>query len=721
MTSLVITQPLSSSICRALGDRLYDKRKAAALEVEAFVRESFAQGERDRVLAIITQLGSSEFALSTQSNSRKGGLIGLAACAIALMDQTGAFLPDLLPPIMRCLLDTDSRVRYYACEAFYNLAKVARGHLMLYFNEIFDVLCRLIGDSDPNVQNGAQHVDRLMKDVMSENENFDIDKFIGILAARINVQHHNVRQFVVGWTTVLDSVPHIDLLVHLPQLLGGLFGMLDDTHSDVRNQADAALKSFLLKAAKAPSGVDFTQLCRIALLHCGSADDFTRVTALGWVLRLIEVAPAKVLPLAESIVSAVLLSRSHDVEGVRTAASRASQAMVAVVRSEGAAAETSALDVPALLAAVLGHLANPRTPTRLLALRWLSSLLEAFPGRVTAHVDEIFPVLLCSLSDPAEAVALLDIDVLSLLCGHREAFFERFVGDLLRLFSTDRNLLETRAPLIVARMTVLLGAERVFCALAAVLEREETDLAFARVMVQFLSLILLTLDETSALRMSLKAAGGSGPVFAALARSFCHSPGAIFCLCLLAEAYEHARALVVSFSTLEASVELLLDLDRVVRLVESPALVHVRLRLLEVDAHPALPMALFGILMCLPQSAAYHTLRNRLHIIASLPRGGGVSSGGGAATTTTATTAAAAAAAARAGLQPQSSRDALLAHFLAVQAKHNAAWRADKAKQNVPADVEQPDVFRHTRAECDVDMEIPEFGSIKTNTPFETK
>ncbi len=66
-----------------------------------------------------------------------------------------AYLTLLMPPALNCLsgtfyylatacnvtlVDHDARVRYYACEAMYNICKVARQHAMIYFNELFDAL-----------------------------------------------------------------------------------------------------------------------------------------------------------------------------------------------------------------------------------------------------------------------------------------------------------------------------------------------------------------------------------------------------------------------------------------------------------------------------------------------------------------------------------------------------------------------------------------------------
>ena len=79
-----------------------------------------------------------DFCTSMNANYRKGGLIGIAATAIGLMGNTRQFLEGLLFPVLHCFDDPESRVRYYACESLYNIAKVARGSILRYFNQIFD-------------------------------------------------------------------------------------------------------------------------------------------------------------------------------------------------------------------------------------------------------------------------------------------------------------------------------------------------------------------------------------------------------------------------------------------------------------------------------------------------------------------------------------------------------------------------------------------------------
>lgn len=48
-----------------------------------------------------------------------------------------------MPPVLLCFADQDSRVRYYACESMYNIAKVARGSILRYFNELFDAMSKV--------------------------------------------------------------------------------------------------------------------------------------------------------------------------------------------------------------------------------------------------------------------------------------------------------------------------------------------------------------------------------------------------------------------------------------------------------------------------------------------------------------------------------------------------------------------------------------------------
>lgn len=67
----------------------------------------------------------------------------LQQSSLAAASATTAPLVLLLPPILSCLADVDAKVRYYACEAAYNVIKVGRRVALVFFNELLDSLAKV--------------------------------------------------------------------------------------------------------------------------------------------------------------------------------------------------------------------------------------------------------------------------------------------------------------------------------------------------------------------------------------------------------------------------------------------------------------------------------------------------------------------------------------------------------------------------------------------------
>ncbi|CDR87912.1 related to VAC14-protein involved in regulated synthesis of PtdIns(3,5)P(2) [Sporisorium scitamineum] len=285
---------MDATLQKALLDRVYDKRKAATLDLERQVRECLAKGDRARVNLIVQQLCSFLTASPQNVNARNGGLIGLAGIAIALGIEIAPFLEQIAKPVLACFNDPDSKIRYFACESFYNIAKVCKGEILVYFNETFDALSKLAADSELSVKNGAELLDRLLKDIVCEaaphyisqfqdvsqirayqdahdgfaggvaeldvarekahqvdeqgtasNKVFSLARFIPLLAERMYVLSPFTRNYLVSWITVLGSVPELELVSYLPSFLDGLLKYLSDPNSDVRVATANVLADFL--------------------------------------------------------------------------------------------------------------------------------------------------------------------------------------------------------------------------------------------------------------------------------------------------------------------------------------------------------------------------------------------------------------------------------------------------------------------------------------------
>lgn len=75
---------MDPSVQKALNDKLYDRRKGGALEIEKLIREDLNKGEHERIAKVVKQL-CKDFAYDVHHPyARTGGLIGLAAASIAL-------------------------------------------------------------------------------------------------------------------------------------------------------------------------------------------------------------------------------------------------------------------------------------------------------------------------------------------------------------------------------------------------------------------------------------------------------------------------------------------------------------------------------------------------------------------------------------------------------------------------------------------------------------
>ena len=613
---------LPAVVLRNLSDKLYEKRKTAAIEVEQTVKNlaTSSSAAADASVHAVVRLLVDDYALSPHANYRKGGLIGLAAVTVGLSCDRAKLethLSTIVPPVLHSFTDQDSRLRYFACESLYNIAKASRASFVRFFLDVFDALAKLSADSDSNVQNAAHLLDRLVKDIVAESPRFDIEAFMPRLTEAMTALNPYVRQFLVSWIGVLHSVPDFDMVAFLPDFLDGLLNMLSDANMEIRQQVELALAEFMhdIKEAAGREDMcaDYGRISLILVGRAGSPDVTTRLKAISWIKEMVALANAEILPYFASILGAILPCLSHTEKRVRDVAAHTNDELLALDTQTRA----EQFDVASSVAVLCDASSSAgEALTRKEALRWMAALLERHRSGTLRCLDTMSPAVLAGVSDNDKDVVREALDVIATIASDRHlvrglmtALLDKFRGE------EGRWLLGRRGAFILRGLAEILGAEYTFRELAAILV-DEQDPKFAFDAVQALNVILLTAPEFLGMRLLLQTSLVSkdgGNLFLALYSCWCHNSVAAVSLCLLAQTYNHSADIIRNMNEEDITPSMLAQLDRLVQLLETPIFVSLRLQLLQPDQNAALFESLFGILMLLPQTSAYEVLRNRLH------------------------------------------------------------------------------------------------------------
>ncbi len=422
--------------------------------------------------------------------------------------------------MLACFSDPDSRVRYYACESLYNIIKVLRASVLIYFNEIFDGLCKLCCDLDLNVRNGAELLDRLLKDTVTENsgnERFDIIVFMQLLRERIYVKNSYVRQFLVSWLKVLDSEPNIDIVTHISDLLDGLFQILDDPNPEIKKMCESLL-SDLLKEVTSPEleQVKYDAMINIILVHAANTiDDSIQHTAMIWLKELINIVADHSLYFMPGILNVILPCLSYNEEGFKSKTKEIAKSINVILggfvdtetKNEVKTSVANNLAIDKVIESLSRFMKTPtdqlNVNTTIESLKWILHLVNKQPNAILARVDDFFPILISFLADSSKEVIDYDLLILSKLstCEYfieinkqsdylKSAFpkyndyFTKFLTSLLDLFRKDVNLRYEKGASMIKRLCDLMNSEDIFRMLSEILSNE-SDPEFSISMVTY--------------------------------------------------------------------------------------------------------------------------------------------------------------------------------------------------------------------------------------------
>lgn len=711
---------MDKALKRGLTDRIYEKRKATALELERIVTDCLNNNDTEKIQLIIKQLRN-EFAYDIhEPQARYGGLIGLAAISIALgPNELPLYLNSIIHPVIACFGDNDPNVRYYACEALYNIAKVAKGEILVYFNEIFDILCKLVADVENSVKNGADILDRLIKDIVCDkstnyisildtNNNikkfnnkdphlikdqkgntvqyyevqstkaFSLAKFIPLLKERIYATNTYTRLFIVSWLILLDSIPDLELISYLPSFLDPLLSYLKSPLKDVRIITENFLKLLLQEIKKVHeiktlhnkqlknsknngenqsqgntvnndnyieedvyipgqnTIIDYPKIIDILVNNLESSEDLIKLISLDWLINLLSISPESFILLIPKLLVILLNIISDNNSHLREMAMQLNSDLMNLVSTNQFETNYTLLINNLSMELLTNHntsstnlnnqnlIHDINNLTKLNSLDWLIMLQQKDPVKFMEFTDNIFITLLKTLNCSNEEIINKVLDLLSKISNQsNDKYFNNFMVDLLDLFKKDSRLLDSKSDFIIKKICKSLDSERIYNSLSKVLlekfstDNNEDDLKFISIMIQILNNNLIIAPELINLRKKL-INKESIELFENLFKCWSLNSPSLLCLTLLTSNYQLSYKIINQMVKYEININILVQLDLLIQLLESPIFAKLRLDLLDPIKNIYLFKCLYGLLMLLPQSNSFKILQNRLNSISSI-------------------------------------------------------------------------------------------------------
>ncbi|RCN29072.1 HEAT repeat protein [Ancylostoma caninum] len=436
------------------------------------------------------------------------------------------------------------------------------------------------------------------------------------------------------------STPAFNVLPYVAEVSDGLFRMLADGQPAVRDVTETLLGQFLQGIHNNPDALsheDRSQMVSVLLAHAHEDEPpLGRKLALIWMDEFIRIYKDKMLPYLSSYLTAVLPSLDCDTLKAKSV----NDYLLTLIEANTKIEEQT---INCVIEVLLKFVTHEKRETRIAVLNWIRHLNATMPSQLFLHMDRIFPVLLGTLSDTSDEVLLLDLHLLSDICQSNADRYDvdlksfqltedtvknlspvspslvKFAISLLEMFRAEPALLNDRGVLIIRQLCLLMEPAHIYRALCVLLLREQS-ITFIQNVVSMLHGVLLTATELFILRDQLRMLEGKDSIslFECVFRCWCYRPIALLGLCLLSQNYAQAAEIALMLSQVDMTLDVLVEIDKLVNMIESPVLAYVRMDLLSACHQRSLSTVLSALLMLMPQSDAFHTLHKRLQAVPAL-------------------------------------------------------------------------------------------------------
>lgn len=349
------------------------------------------------------------------------------------------------------------------------------------------------------------------------------------------------------------------MLHYLPEILDGIFQMLEDSMFEIQRMCETLLLQFLKNIKHDHSTLDLPKMTNILILHAQNANnELIQLTAITWLREFLNISGVGMLCYSSGIFSAILPCLAYEADSkknIKDTATLVNKAMLDLVSAKENNSSLANLDLESVMEVLKMYLSHNSVNTKVNALRWIHHLFSEVQNEMSDHASNLFPILLQILNDTSDEVVLEGLAVIADIVksnkgkdtDFNQIKYREFLESLLKLFREDKDFLENRGSLIIKQLCALLNAEYIYRTLAEILLKDAENGKFTSIMVRKLNNILFTSSELFELRTTLRNIQNpkSSSLFECLYLCWASCPVSTISLCLLANCYEHVSNLVV--------------------------------------------------------------------------------------------------------------------------------------------------------------------------------
>jgi vacuole morphology and inheritance protein 14 len=114
-------------------------------------------------------------------------------------------------------------------------------------------------------------------------------------------------------------VPEINMLHYLPEILDGIFQMLEDSMFEIQRMCETLLLQFLKNIKHDHSSLDLPRMTNILILHAQNTNnELIQLTAITWLREFLQISGVGMLSYSSGIFSAVLPCLAYEAESKKS-------------------------------------------------------------------------------------------------------------------------------------------------------------------------------------------------------------------------------------------------------------------------------------------------------------------------------------------------------------------------------------------------------------------